>query len=284
VFEINNRGLLGLVLIAVIAVIAAIPAAAMAGSPCRVLTAGTTSQGVGTETCNNPPGVSTELQQNLRESGDGTETTPVSTNFPTDVLTSNTGGKVRWSITIGGVKFSNSTPAGDAFLGLKLEDDPVSSTKECRVATGVIPWVGVLDSSPSAVFDDNTAWTFSIESNSTACAAENRGKVTIRDVGLLFETLGTSKAPIVATGTLTGVYEQPGTNCPAGGIKLNTSQPGITTEPASGTAVELDNGTTGSSAYACFVAANNYLYPTTRPTWAHFTNSTGKEGIGIWKD
>jgi hypothetical protein len=274
-FEINRRGLLGLVLAAVLAVIAAIPAAAMAASPCRVLTVGTASQGVGTETCSNPPGVSISESQNLREAGDGTETTPVSTNFPTDVLATNTDGAVRWSITIGGVPFNNSSPAGYAFLGLKAEHDAVSSTTECRAATGPIPWVGILHSSPSAVFDGNTAWTFAIDSDSTACAAENRGKVTIRNVGLLFETLGAGKAPIVATGTLTGVYEQPGANCPAGGVKLNTSQPGITTEPAN-EGVEVDNGVKGKNAYVCFVSANNYLFPNTAPTW----NLTS--GTGIW--
>jgi hypothetical protein len=278
VFEINERCLLGLVLAAVFAVIAAIPAVATAASPCRVLTVGTSSQGVGTETCSEPPGVSPSESTDLREVGDGTETTPISTDFPTDALLSNTKAEVRWSMNIGGVKVRNLTPAGYAFLALKLEGNPVSSAKACRVATGTIPWVGVLDSSPSAVFAGNTAWTFSIDSNSTACAAENRGKVTIHNVGVLFETLGTGKAPIVATGTLTGVYEQPGANCPAGGVKLSASQPGITTEPASGSAVEVDNGTTGSSAYACFVAANNYLFPSKAPTW----KLTG--GTGIWKD
>jgi hypothetical protein len=278
VFEINERGLLGLVLVAVFAVTAAIPAAAMAASPCRVLTVGTASQGVGTETCSEPPRVSKTESQNLRETGDGSETTPISTNFPTNGLLSNTDGEVRWSMTIAGVKSRNATPAGYAFLGLKLNINPASSSKACRVSTGTVPWVGVLHSSPSAVFDGNTEWTFSIDSNSTACTAENRGKVTIHNVGLLFETLGAGKAPIVATGTLTGVYEQPGANCPAGGVKLNTSQSGITTEPASSSAVEVDNGTTGSSAYACFVSANNYLFPKTAPTWKLTS------GTGIWKD
>ena len=41
----------------------------------------------------------------------------------------------------------------------------------------------------------------------------------------------------------------------------------------------IDNGTTGTTSRAilCFVSANNYLYPTTAPTWGPFTGA-------IWKD
>jgi hypothetical protein len=278
VFKINRRALLGLVPVLAMTAFAVAPSAAMAAgeSPCRVLTSGTSSQGQ-KATCNNPfPFGFEENPQNLRENSDHSNTEPIiGTDFPTDTLAVNTKGKLRFTAKIAGVAFRNETPLGYGFVGMKLESNPVSSATECKTATGVVPSVDMLDSSPSAVFNGTSAWSFAIRSDSTACTEP--GKVTISNVSLLFETLGAGKSPIVAAGSIAGVYEQPGVNCPAGGIKLNTSQPGITTKPTN-EGVEVDNGETGKNAYLCFVAANNYLYSSSAPTWAL------TEGTGIWQD
>jgi hypothetical protein len=50
------------------------------------------------------------------------------------------------------------------------------------------------------------------------CASDG-GMPCARDVHLDSETLGASESPVVAA-----VWEQAGANCPAGGIKLNTSR------------------------------------------------------------
>jgi hypothetical protein len=271
-------GLAAPVLAAVMSALA--PLNASATVACRVLTMGTAAQGVGTETCNNPPGVT--APQNLREAGDGSETTPVSTNFPTSVLVVNTKSKLRYSVTIGGVGFGNEIPDGYAAFGVKLERDPVSATKACRVATGAIPWFGASNGKPTAMFAGTGAWTFSVDSNSTACA--EGGKVTIGNVSMLLEKIGPGGSPILVAGTLEGRYSQPReTGCLAGGIELNVDQPGITTEPAT-ERFEIDNGEAKVPVFLCFVGASNYVFPTTAPTWAPFTNTTEKANIGIWKD
>jgi hypothetical protein len=281
VLKINRVALLGLAAPVLAAAFALTPAAASA-LPCRVLAVWTFSRGVGSEKCANPPGVGTELQQNLRESGDGSETTPVSTSFPTSALLVDTTGALQYRLSIGGTQEINEI--GYVVLGVKLEHNPVSSAKECEVATGSIPWFDGSDATPAAVFAGTGAWTLSIDSDSTACG-ERKGLVTIRNVGLLLETLGFGKSPILAAGTLTGYYTQPSaeTACPAGGIELEAKQPGITTEPFT-ERFEIDSGEEGKPASLCFVGANNYLFPKTAPTWAPFTNNTGKEKIGIWKD
>lgn len=99
--------------------------------------------------------------------------------------------------------------------------------------------------------------------------------MTIANVSLLFETFAAG-SPVTATGSFIGKYEQPGANCPAGGVKLEIKQPGITTSPVT-EKPELDNGEEGN-AFICFVSANNYVFPTTAPTWA-LSNPKG-----IWKD
>jgi hypothetical protein len=276
VFKINRRALLVAPILAA-AAFAVVPAAASAAA-CRVIVHSTAQVG-GAPLCKNPPRFA-EIQ-NLRENGDGAGTSPLSTNFGTDGLAVNTKGALRYSFKWGGLPIRNSTPTGYGFLGVKLQSNPESSATECRAATGTIPWVDIQHSSPSAVFNGSTAWTFSIKSTDTGCPEAESGKVTISNVSLLFETVlegkGEGNGPMVAAGSIAGVYEQPGANCPAGGIKINTSQPGLTTEPAT-TAVEIDNGTANSNAYICFVAANNYLYPSSAPTWAQ------TEGTGIWND
>jgi hypothetical protein len=160
----------------------------------------------------------------------------------------NTKGKLRATIKIGGVDSRSEIPAGYTFFGVALESDPVFTSSECRVATGVVKLVRLEDGKPSAVFGGNIAWQFMLVSNSAACAEADRGEVVVRDVSLLAPTLGAGKTPVIAAGTLRGRYEQPGAICPAGGIELSVKQPGMTTEPESEAgASEVDNGEEGKN-------------------------------------
>lgn len=250
-------------------------------APCRILTWGSSSPGVGASTCNNPPGVT--APQNLRASSDGGETTPTSTNFPTSLLLVNTKGKLRWSSKIAGTTERETIPTNYALIGLTLEGDPESSTTACHAATGKVRWADLSHGEPSGAFDGSDAWAFSLNSSSEACAEHERAKVRLRGVSLLFETLGAGKTPLVATGTLAGTWEQPGVECPAGGIQLETKPTGMSTEPAS-ESVEVDNGTTGEAAYLCVVSANNYVTPSEKESWK-LTEGTGlysDAGVG-WK-
>jgi hypothetical protein len=259
--------------------LALVPASAMAAgeSQCRVLTFGTASQKFG-KTCNNPSGVT--IPQNLREVDDGAGTSPVSSGFSTIGLMVNTKTAVRVSTKIAAVELRQTVPLGYGLLGIKLESDPEASETVCRAATASIIFGEVLDASPSAVFAGGTGgWPVTLVSDSPGCKEAERGKVIVRGVSLLAETLGAGKSPVLAAGTLRGKYEQPGANCPAGGIKLEVKQTGITTEPESEAGTnEVDNGTTGEAAVLCFVAANNYLFPKEAPKWSL------KEGEGLWKD
>jgi hypothetical protein len=246
-----------------------------------VLVAGVASPGVEGAGCNNPPGVT--APQNLRDDEDGAGTNPVSTKFGTDALAVNTKGPLRFRATDAGVVVNNENPTGYAFFGLKLDKDELSSATVCRKATGWVTSVDIQHATPSAAFSGTAPtpnglgpWTLTLVSDSTACPAAERGKVTVGNVSLLFETLvPITKTPVKATGSFTGKYEQPGANCPNGGVKLDLKQPGITTEPAT-TNPEVDNGA-GSEAFVCFVSANNYVFPSSAPTWAASTNQ-------VWKD
>jgi hypothetical protein len=287
VSKINAKALLAPVL--TMAMFALVPVSASATVACRVLTFGTSSQEQ-KATCNNPPGVT--APQNLRENGDGSGTTPVSTNFPTSALAVNTAGALRY-LEEEGYERVNTFPLGDVVFGVKLEHDPESSTTACRAATGSIPWFDASNGAQSAFVAGTGAWTFSIDEYSTACEKnKDAGKVTIGNVALLFETLGIrgNKRPQILTGTLEGRYLPPGSKvdetnevCPAGGIELDEIQKGLNSEPAQ-EKVKFDNGTRGATALFCFVAANNYLFPSTAPTWAPFRNINGTEKVGIWKD
>jgi hypothetical protein len=276
VFKINGRALLSLAPILAVAAFALMPAVASATVACRVLTYGTSSQGQKT-TCNNPPKVT--IPQNLRESDDGAGTSPVSTNFPTEGLAVNSKGVLRLTSKLSGIEEEGSTIAkGYAFFGVKLESDPVSSATECKAATGTIPWVDIqnsssLEGSSSPVFDGISSWKLSIQSDNGIGTCF--GQVTISNVSLLFDN--EYHLTVAVTGSLSGVYEQPGANCPAGGIKFNTSQSGLSSKPEMED-FELNSGEKGRNAYICFVAANNYLYPSSAPAWAL------TQGTGIWKD
>jgi hypothetical protein len=273
--------LFGLAPLLAVAAFAVVPSAAMAGvEPCRVLTAGLASPGVEGKTCNNPPGMT--APQNLRDDADGAGTTPNSTKFGMDGLAVNTKGALRFRASVSGTVVNNENPIGYAFFGVKLDKNELSSKTVCRKATGWVTSVDIQHATPSAVFSGTAPtpsgfgpWTLTINSNSTACAEP--GKVTVGNVSLLFETLvPITKGPVKATGSFTGKWEEPGANCPAGGVKLDISQPGITTEPASLTP-EVDNGA-GAAGFVCLVSANNYVFPATAaPTWGASTNQ-------IWKD
>lgn len=262
-----------------VAVFALVPSIASATQPlppgvlqCRVLTFGN-GQTFGT-TCNNPPGVLEP--QNLRENNDGLGTNPLSTNFGTDMLAVNTKGPLRFKVGAGAGEAA-TVPMGYGFFVFKLFTNPESSKTICRQAQGNIPAADIQHASNSAVFNGSSgAWTFSIKSDNEGCPLAEKGKVTIRNVSLLFETLKVGGTPIVAAGAIAGAYENPDANCPAGGIKLNISQSGLMIEPTFASP-EIDNGA-GGSAYICFVSANNYLFSEVEPKW------TFTQGKGIWKN
>jgi hypothetical protein len=272
--------LLALVAFAV-APLAALAHAHHKDGPCRVLAAWPTEPAAGK--CAEPPGVSKEEDQNLREEEVGAATTPGSTDFPTQALLVNTKSKLRGFTTITGVRIGDESPTGDAMYGMRLTSNPTNSATFCRAATGTMTFADVQNGKPSEMFNGTSAWLLTVFADSKPCEEQHRaGEVTIREVSVVFDQLEVEKRPVVATGTLLGSYSQPDKElCPAGGIELDVDQLGISTEPES-ERKELDGGEEGKPAFLCVVASNNYVFPKTAPTWAPFTNSTEKEGIGIW--
>ena len=198
--------------------------------------------------------------------------------FGADILAVNTKAPLR--LRIKGF-FDNQNPTGDAFFGLKVDKNPVAGCAAGNeFATGWVEFADIQNAKKegntvaSPVYSGTAPvvaggasggfgpWPFKIRSDT--CKTEP-GVVTIENVNLFFPALGAT-----AAGTITGVYEQPGTNCPGGGVKLNVTQTGL------GAGREIDNGTEGQNAFLCFVSSNNVLFPTTPPTWT----LTGS----IWKD
>jgi len=201
-------------------------------------------------------------------------------SFGSSALAVNTAGKLRLCSTVSTIKVCNENPAGYAVLGVKLHRDPptVAAGTECKEglgeAEGWVTFVDIQNWTPSAVFDDtspgdNGPWPIGVRSDN--CKVKP-GVVRIEHAALFFPGL----ANLMATGTFTGTWVQPG-SCPggSGGVKLDVKQPGITLSGAE--KPEIDNGTANVNAFICFVSSNNYLYPTTVPTWAPFTGN-------IWKD
>lgn len=247
---------LGPVLLAV-AALAVVPAAASAWE-CRVLTEGV---GVPVPPCNSPPG--NIAPQNLRD-----DVTDAPEGYGTDLLAVNINGPLRYRFSPGGVAAENSIPKGYVFFGLKLDKNPVAANGV--EATGWVPLADIQRASTSAVFSGDkpsTPWLFKVRSD---LSTENPGRVLIENTSLLLETVG-----VTVAGAFQGIYQQPGTICPAGGVKLNIGQPGVVTVPASTTEPKLDNGA-GGNAYICFVSANNYVFPTNEPVWTPLTGE-------IWK-
>jgi len=227
--------------------------------------------------------------------------------FGTSLLAVNTAGPLRLLAKLGtATEDLFEYPAGYAFFGLKLDKNSVTSTTKCETATGYVTFVDIQDATtlnekgdkvsspaysgegpfkptlPTGARGGLGPWLLKINSDNTGCSEAERGKVTISNVSLYFPTL----SGLVATGQFVGKYVQPtdGTvaPCPAGGVELAISQPGINL--TLGTTPELDNGTTGKNAFICFVSSNNYVFPKTAPTWAPFSDFTKSEKPGIWKD
>jgi hypothetical protein len=202
--------------------------------------------------------------------------------YGTSALAVNTAGSLRLCMTIAGLKTCNESPTGYVFFGVKLHSNPltVAAGTTCKAglgeAKGWVTFVDWMHYTPSAVYDNtspgyNGAWPIGVRSDKCS-AATNPGKVTIERAALFFPAL----ANLVATGTFTGKWVQPG-ECPggSGGVKLDVKQEGI--KLSAGEKPELDNGTAHTNAFICFVASSNYLYPNAAPTWAPFTGN-------IWKD
>ena len=183
-------------------------------------------------------------------------TPPSNAQYGADLLTQNTKGIL--ALTVGGA-VQNKNPINDAFVGLQLHSNP--EAKNCSTATAYATFVDLQDATTpggvnSPVYADTLIDPFRVDINSDLCSV-NPGKVTIFGVGLYFPTLA-----VEIRGTITGLYEQPGANCAAGGIKFNIPQPLLTINGA-GPPPEagITNGA-GAAAYLCFVSANNYVYPT----------------------
>lgn len=199
------------------------------------------------------------------------------TGYGSSMVAVNTAGAIRLTGFLSGKGRSQlvKVPSGYAYIGIDLHENQETSTTACHKATG---WVTFANLSNTEGYYEkelvltntspgyNGAWPVSINSSNTGCTIENRGKVTIEAVALNELVLGALS--YTYTGTLTGRFVQPG-SCSggSGGIELAASQPGITSSEKSVEKIEIDNGTSGSPAYLCFVAANNYLYPEKAPSW-----------------
>lgn len=287
-----KKFLFGLAPLLAVAMFAVVPSSALAhhrdghrDGPCRVLVSWNALPAAGK--CAEPPGVSAAEAQNLRDNSDGAGTTPLSTNFGTDGLLVNTKSEVKFVATIAKVALTNTLVKGYGLFGVKLYVNPENNLEKCRAATGAVPWVDLQNTSPSAVFNSFSAWSFTINSDAENAKKEKvcgtkAGVVTIRNVSLLFEQLGAGKAPVIASGTFVGKYSQPEKEkCPAGGVEIEPEQPGITTEPVV-EKLEINNGVAGKGPLFCFVSANNYLFPAKEPKWEEFIN-INKHESGIWK-
>jgi hypothetical protein len=193
---------------------------------------------------------------------------PTNGQFGTTVLAQNTKGPV--ALTTGSpATVVNKSPEFDDFVGLQLHSNPATSTTVCNAAGGYVEFADFENStlqsgttnSPTYVNTLLDPFRVLINSASSPCTAVGTGGekeqrlVTIRNVEFYLPVAG-----VEVFGTLTGKYVQPGTGskCPAGGVELALSQPGLV--PANS---GLDNGTVGEPAFLCFVSANNYVYPTT---------------------
>lgn len=195
---------------------------------------------------------------------------PEPTEYGTSALAVNTAGKLRLCATVSGLKACNENPKGYAFFGVKLVKNP--PTGNCEEALGNVNFVDIQNASTGGLASpafDKIPWPLKLRSDK---CTTNPGGVTIENVWLYFPAFHELKA----TGTITGKWVQPG-SCPggSGGIELAVVQTGLAL--SIGSSPEIDNGTTGKNAFVCFVSSNNYLYPTTAPTWEPFTGN-------IWKD
>jgi hypothetical protein len=186
---------------------------------------------------------------------DDLTTPPSNAQYGADILAQNTKGIL--ALTVGGA-VQQKVPINDAFAGLQLHSNP--EAKNCSTATAYATFVDIQDATTSAgvnspVYADTLIDPYRVDINSDLCAT-NPGLVTISGLGLYFPTLA-----VEVRGVIKGLYEQPGANCAAGGVKLNLAQPGLLINGAGPPPeVGFSNGA-GANAYLCFVSANNYLYP-----------------------
>jgi hypothetical protein len=186
---------------------------------------------------------------------DDLTTPPSNAQYGADILAQNT--KSILALTVGGV-VQNRNPINDAFVGLQLHSNP--EAKNCSTATAYATFVDLQNATTpggvsSPVYADTLIDPFRVDINSDLCTT-NPGQVLIQGVGLYFPTLA-----VEVRGFIKGLYEQPGVNCAAGGVKLNLAQPGLLVNGAGTPEVGISNGA-GAVAYLCFVSANNYVFPT----------------------
>lgn len=185
-------------------------------------------------------------------------TPPSNGQYGADLLANNTAGPLALT-TAPTETVANKNPQFDAFVGLKLNSNPAATTTS--VAVGYVEFADFQNATAgtgataSPVYADTLVNPWRVEVNGAKNAAPN--VVTISGVGLYFPVLADE-----ARGTLAGLYEQPGANCAAGGVKLNLKQPGLLVNGANVEA-GVDNGTAGKNAFLCFVSSNNYVFPTT---------------------
>ncbi len=246
---------------------------------------------------------STNNEEKLR---DDVNEGPTGGGFGADALVVNTQRPLRlcreFTAGTGCTGPSNKNPVNDAFFGIKTYENrpaPVTTREreECKEAAGhetaAIGWVQWGDPQDSTSTGtsanpmyvgtspgDNGPWTIRLRSD--LCTV-NPGLVTISKVAVYFPVIGWW-VTTPSTGEIVGKYIQPSTTanpteCKGGGVELNIEQSLEVNDVL--LARTFDNGTTGvaqaDKAIFCTVSANNYLYPTTAPSWGPFTGA-------IWKD
>jgi hypothetical protein len=191
---------------------------------------------------------------------DDLTTPPSNGNYGADLLASNKSG-LQW--TQGGASQEPlaQNPQWDVLVGLKLNSNPVVSETTCSAAAGYVEFAdfqGTTHMGASFPFyaDTLTRWRVTINSANTKGCTEP-GVVTISGVGLYNPVWGSE-----VTGTIIGVYAQPGPGapCAAGGVQLNLIQRGLLANGAN-VGLGFDNGVVGANAFLCFVSSDNYVYP-----------------------
>jgi len=187
---------------------------------------------------------------------DNLTTPPTGGGFGEDALLQNTTAPIRLTEGSSPATGVNQSPQFDAFLGLKLDNNPAKPAD----ATGYVTFADFQNATTTLVSGSPTSspvYSGTYSPNTTPTESPwpititTGGSVTVNNVALYLSALG-----IEVTGTITGTYEQPGANCPAGGVKLDTSQPGLDIAGAG-----VDDGSGGNS-FLCVVSANNDVFPT----------------------
>lgn len=188
-------------------------------------------------------------------------TPPTGGEYGANLLASNTNGPLVFTSAPTETVFEK-LPQFDAFFGLALASDPEATTSS--VAVSHVEFVDLSKSTQSTTTNNSPIYSSSLTSPwrveiRGAKNTEHAGAVTISGVGLYFSTL-----KVELTGTITGEYVQPGvgSKCPVGGIELALKQPSLLANGSNVPELGFNNGTSGKPTFICFVAANNYAYPT----------------------